>query len=92
MANLNPFHFAKILNPNLALAALASATPHGEFKAYVRLAKSGRYPASLKSTRVCANGLIKGRIACSQIRALAADSNVVSIELREHIALASGAR
>lgn len=91
MANLNPFHFAKILNPNLALAALASATPHGEFKAYVRLAKSGRYPASLKSTRVCAPGLVKGRIACAQIRALAADSNVVSIELREHIASASGA-
>lgn len=91
MANLNPFHFAKILNPTLALAALASAKPHGEFKAYVRLAKTGRYPASLKATRVCAPGLVKGRIACSQIRALAADSNVVSIELCEHVASASGA-
>ena len=82
----NSSNMKKIVNPNLALAALNKACPYGEFKAFVKVEKSRPHPAYLKEAKTCAPGVVKARIACDQIETAIANSNVISIELREHIA------
>ncbi len=87
MANLSPRPLDKIVNPGLAYAALNNVTPRGDFKVYVKIAQENlRTSARMKAARKAyAPGLFTMRIPCSEIPALAADANVISIELREHI-------
>jgi hypothetical protein len=85
MSNHSATSLEKIVNPNLALAALNSAEPYGEFIALVKMAQSKPYPTCLKAARLYAPDLWKAMIPCDQIDDLVADTNVISVELREHI-------
>jgi hypothetical protein len=85
MACLRPPSLNKIVNPDLARAALHGVEPYGEFKAYVRLAKPDRRPSYMKVMGLYAPDIFRARIRCDQIKNLAGDTNVISVELREHI-------
>lgn len=85
MTTYNPACFDKIVNPDLARAALHGVAPYGEFMAYVRLAKPEEHPTYMSIEALCAPDLIKARIPCDQMDNLAEDTNVLSVELREHI-------
>ena len=86
MTNTNSSYMEKIVNPNLALAALNCLEPYGEFKALIKTVTETELPSCFKSVEFYAPGLLKPYIPCSQIERAAADTNVISIELREHIA------
>ena len=75
----------KIVNPDLAQAALRGTIRHGEFRAYVRLAKPEKKSPYMEVLGSHSPGLIKARIRCDEINQAAEDNNVVSIELREYI-------
>ena len=75
----------KIVNPELALGPLRDDKPHGEFKAIVHLAKPDKHPSYMKIIGLYSPGFLKARIPCSQMNRIAADANVLSVELREHI-------
>ena len=86
MTNNNTPSMGKIVNPNLALAAMHPVEPYGEFIALVKMAESKPHPSCLKAAQLYAPDLWKALIPCDQIDDLVADTNVISIELREHIA------
>ena len=86
MTRFSPAYLEKIVNPDLAHAAMRTAEPYGEFKAYVRLAKPELFPTYMsKVVALNSPGLFKACISCDQIEHAADDNNVISIELREHI-------
>jgi hypothetical protein len=89
MTGYCPAYLEKIVNPDMARAALRNAEPHGEFKAFVRLAKPEDHPSYMRSIELHSAGLVKARIPCNKIAFVAADTNVISIELREHISSSS---
>ncbi len=68
---INPTSLGKIVNPEFAMAVLHGYEPHGEFKAYVRMAD--------QSDDVLVS------IRCDQIEKIVDDSNVLSVELREYV-------
>jgi hypothetical protein len=87
MSNHAATSLEKIVNPNLALAALNTVEPYGDFIALVKMAKPRQHPPTcLKSARLYAPNLWKALIPCDQIDDLVADTNVISVELRERIA------
>jgi hypothetical protein len=75
----------KIINPELAQMALRAARPCGEFKVIVRLQQPGKLPRYIKAAGLHSPGHIKGRMPCEKIEAIGRDSNIVSLELREHV-------
>ncbi|HUY69178.1 MAG TPA: hypothetical protein VMV79_07745 [Alphaproteobacteria bacterium] len=77
--------FAKIVNPDLARAALRGVESFGEFRIIVRLAQPERTPPYMTVTGVHSPGHMKARIPCDQIARLDKDTNVLSVELREHV-------
>ncbi len=85
MMNSHTHFSTKIVNPDLARMAMNKAEPHGEFHVIVRLVRPGQVPRYMKATGLHSPGNIKARIPCNQIRHINDDSNVVSIELREHV-------
>ncbi len=85
MTTKNNDKLSKIVNPELARGPLRDAEPHGEFHAIVRLAKPEAYPAYMKILGLYSPGFLKARIPCSEMRHVASDSNVVSVELCAHV-------
>ena len=85
MSYANTAKLEKVINPNLTFAALHSAAPHGEFKALVTYAKNKPYPDYLTAVEFYAPNVLAARIPCDKIESANADSNVISIEIREHI-------
>jgi hypothetical protein len=85
MTQFSPAYLDKIVNPELARAAMHSVEPHGEFKAYVRLAAPEQRPSYMKFMELYSPGIFKAFIPCAQIENVADDSNVLSVELCEHI-------
>jgi hypothetical protein len=83
--NSNSHFSPKIVNPDLARMVLHAAEPCGEFRVIVRLVRPGKLPRYMKATGLHSPGHIKARIPCNQIQRAGNDSNVVSIELREHV-------
>ena len=84
MSNPHSPAYAKIVNPYLARMALHAAETFGEFQVIVRFAKP-KYPSYLTVTGQHSPGHIKARVPCNQIERMSRDSNVLSIELREHV-------
>ena len=58
MTSFNPTSFGKIVNPDFAMAALHGYEPHGEFKAYVRMAKPGQRPANMKVMEIHSDDML----------------------------------
>lgn len=79
----------KIVNPDLARGPLRSAEPHGEFKAYIRVAEPENVPDYVQHIEIQGPGLFKVRIPCTKMALASEDDNVVSIELIEHISSCS---
>jgi hypothetical protein len=75
----------KVINPDLARAALHSAETFGEFQIIVRFAKPEKYPSYMTVTGLHSPGHMKARIPCDQIGRLENDHNVLSVELSEYI-------
>ncbi len=85
MKTFDPTLFDKIANPTLAVAALHDNTPHGEFKALVRLAQPGSCPSGIKVMEIHSSDLFEVRIPCGQIEHIVGDRNVLRIELCEFV-------
>jgi hypothetical protein len=83
MAHLHTLH--KIINPDLARAALHSAERFGEFQIIVRFARPEKHPSYMKVTGEHSAGHMKALIPCDQIDRLEDDRNVLSVELRQYI-------
>ncbi|MGE3623107.1 MAG: hypothetical protein AB7H77_04440 [Bdellovibrionales bacterium] len=83
----NPTHpsLNKVVNPHLARLALHAARPQGEFRVIVHLAHPAKPPRYMKVTGMASPGGLKARIPCNQIERVDKDSNVLSVELREHV-------
>jgi hypothetical protein len=87
MTEGQPTYLDKIVNADLARTALHNVEPFGEFTAYVRLASPEKCPSYMEALEFQLHmpGYLKVRIPCAEIARVAGDSNVLSVELREHI-------
>jgi len=85
MTQTHPDFSGKIVNLHLARAALHADKVFGEFRVIVRFQRPGRPPACMTVTGRHSAGHFRARIPCSAIESVARDSNVVSLELSEHI-------
>jgi hypothetical protein len=85
MTSFNPASLCKIVNPDFALTAMHGYEPHGEFKAFVRIAEPDQRPANMKVMEIHSSDMLKVRIRCDQIEQVIDDSNILSVELREYV-------
>jgi len=83
---LNTAYYKKIVNPAMAAAPLSKVNPFGEFKALIKFAEPKRSHSSLTSIKMISPNVIQAHFPCDQTQNLVADKNVISIEIREHIA------
>ena len=75
----------KLVNPQLAQAALNSTDRCGDFKAYVRLNPNAAQPAGYRPIPYYGADFYVASIPCDRFEAIIADANVLSIELREYV-------
>ena len=75
----------KLVNPQLAQAALNGADRFGDFKAYVRLRAAATQPAGYQPIPCYGADIYAASIPCAQFERIVADANVLSVELREYV-------
>ena len=83
--HVHPAFHNKIVNPDLAVVALHGNEMHGEFKAFVRLAKPEKRPCGMRVMEIHSGDLLNVRIRCDQIEHVVGNKNVLSVELREYV-------
>ena len=85
--NQDHAYLDKIVNPELVRTALHTVEPFGEFTAYVKLAEPENCPSYMEALgmQLISPGYLKVRIPCAEITRVGTDSNVLSVELRQHI-------